>query len=74
MNKSFSIIALIVGVVLVGIGMYYFVTPAGSLPTLMPGYEIGSTTIHIKHGLAAILLALGLFAYTWFATGGKSST
>jgi hypothetical protein len=36
----------------------YFVTPGGSLPTFMPGYNAGSTHIHTMHAVAAVTAAI----------------
>jgi len=61
--------AVIVGIVLVIVAILYWITPAGSLPGFAPGFEAGSTHIHIKHGVAAFILALALFALAWFKSG-----
>jgi hypothetical protein len=45
----------------------YFVTPAGSLPTFMPGYEAGSQHIHKTHAIAAVIGAVILFVLGLFA-------
>jgi hypothetical protein len=36
----------------------YYVTPGGSLPTFMPGYNAGSTHIHTMHAVAAVTAAV----------------
>jgi hypothetical protein len=43
----------------------YFVMPAGSLPTFMPGYEAGSVHVHMKHAIFAIVAAVVLFLIGW---------
>jgi hypothetical protein len=50
----------------------YFVMPAGSLPTFMPGYEAGSAHMHMKHAYAAAAAAVILFVLGWFV--GRSRT
>ena len=70
-KKSFSIIAIILGIIFVILAIYYWITPAGSLASYIPGFEAGSTTVHFKHGLASFILALGLFTYAWFKGGKK---
>jgi hypothetical protein len=65
---------LIVPVVLVGllflaIAVVYFVEPAGSLPSFFPGHEAGSSHHHTKHGIAALVVALGCFVFAWFQSG-----
>ena len=44
----------------------YFVMPAGSLPTFMPGYLAGSDHIHIKRAAIAAVVAIVLFLIGWF--------
>jgi hypothetical protein len=44
----------------------YFTTQAGSLPTFLPGYEAGSTHVHLKHGVVAVVAAVILFLIGWF--------
>jgi hypothetical protein len=44
----------------------YFVMPAGSLPTFMPGYEAGSAHVHVKHAVIAVVAGVVLFLIGWF--------
>ena len=67
-------LAVVVGIVLIVIGIVYFVEPASSLPSFFPGHAAGSTHHHVKHGIAAILVGLACFAFAWFNTGPKKST
>jgi hypothetical protein len=72
-NKSISILAGLVGVVLIIVAIIYWRIPAGSLPHYFPGYFSGSSTIHFKHGLASLILGLGALALAWFRSGKKSA-
>ena len=45
----------------------YFVTPAGSLPSFLPGFEPGSAHIHVMHGFVALIVALVMLAVAWVA-------
>lgn len=72
MKKPVVILLIIAGVLFLALAVYYFVTPAGSLPQGFPGYEAGSLHKHFKHGLAAFILALGCGVLAWFALGKKS--
>ena len=74
MKKPVVILLSILGIVFLGLAIYYWVTPAGSLPHSFPGYQAGSKHVHLKHGLAELLLALGCGVLAWFATGKKSGT
>jgi hypothetical protein len=59
-------IAIVLGLICVALAILYFVVPAGSLPSFLPGYELGSPRIHMKHGVAAAVAAVVLFAIGWF--------
>lgn len=72
-NSPLAIIAFIVGFALIGLAALYWSTPAGSLPAYIPGYAAGSTTIHIKHGIASLLLGLGAWVLAWFKSGKKTT-
>ena len=73
MNKKTSIIAgTILGIIFIVIAIVYWTVPAGSLPSVFPGAAVGSTTIHFKHGLAAIIVSILSFIWVWFASGKKS--
>lgn len=67
-------LAVILGIILIVIGIVYFVEPAGSLPSFFPGHEAGSSHHHVKHGIAAILVGLACFAFAWFNSGPKKSS
>jgi len=73
MNKPLVWIGIIVGIGFVALAVLYWITPAGALPSFMPGYEAGSSAIHVKHGIASLLLGLAVLAYAWFQTGPKHS-
>jgi len=67
-----SIVATVLGIVFVILAVYYWMTPAKSLPAFFPGYEASSLTKHFKHGIASLLLGFGCFALAWFQSGKKS--
>jgi hypothetical protein len=59
-------LAFLLAVICVIAAVMYFVMPAGSLPTFMPGYEAGSTHMHLKHAAVALAAAVVLFLIGWF--------
>ncbi|MDE1975159.1 MAG: hypothetical protein KGI49_01470 [Patescibacteria group bacterium] len=73
-NRTLVAVSVVVGVLFVLLAIYYWVTPAGSLPSFMPGFESGSAHVHLKHGLASFIVGLGVFAYAWFKGGKRGAT
>jgi uncharacterized membrane protein HdeD (DUF308 family) len=69
-NKRILVpLAIVVGVLLILLGLVYFVEPAKSLPGFLPGHEAGSAHHHVKHGIAALFVGLACLVYAWFNTG-----
>jgi predicted permease len=58
-------LAYLLAIICIIAAVMYFVMPAGSLPTFMPGYEAGSAHIHMKHAIIAIVAAIVLFLIAW---------
>lgn len=74
MNKKIlTFLSVLLGIIFMILALVYWSTPAGSLPTYLPGYISGSIIVHFKHGLASLILALALFAFAWFKSGEKLS-
>jgi hypothetical protein len=65
--------AIVVGVLLLVVGVIYFVDSASALPSFFPGHQAGSAHHHVKHGIAAVLLGLGCLVLAWFQTGPRSA-
>jgi hypothetical protein len=66
-------LAVVVGVVLLVIAVVYWIEPAKSLPSFFPGHDSSSSTHHVKHGIAALVVGIGCFALAWFQSGTKPS-
>jgi hypothetical protein len=60
------IVAILLGFVFAAVAIVYWTMPAGSLPGFLPGFEAGSTLVHVKHGIAAAIVALLCFAFGWY--------
>jgi heme A synthase len=60
------IVAIVVGLIFLALAALYWLTPGGSLPTFLPGYESGSTAVHVKHALGALIVGLAALAFAWF--------
>ena len=74
MKKIRLTFLIILGLIFLGIAIYYWVTPAGSLVHFFPGYLAGSKSVKLKHGILAIILALGCGVLAWFSTGNSSTS
>jgi hypothetical protein len=66
--------AIVVGLALLALAILYFVDTASALPSFIPGHEAGSSHHHVKHGIAALALAIGAFVFAWFQTEGGTRT
>jgi hypothetical protein len=64
-----KMLAYLLAIICIIAAVIYFVTPAGSLPTFMPGYQAGSGHIHKTHAIIAAVAAVILFLLGWF--GGR---
>jgi hypothetical protein len=68
-NRALILPAVALGIVLVVVGIVYLAEPAKSLPSFFPGHTAGSNHHHVKHALAAFIVAIGAFVFAWFQTG-----
>lgn len=66
--RAVTVILAVVGLACVGVAIYYWVTPAGSLPSFFPGHKSGSNVIHVKHGIAAVIAGVLVLLGAWFAS------
>ena len=71
-HPAVIVAAVVFGIAFVALGIFYWVEPAGSLPSLLPGHEAGSAHHHVKHGIASFLLGVALLIFAWFQTGDRS--
>ena len=60
------IVAVILGLAFAAVAIVYWTMPAGSLPGFLPGFEAGSSLVHVKHGIAAAAAAVLCFALGWY--------
>ncbi|MFZ0067019.1 MAG: hypothetical protein WAK90_12695 [Pseudolabrys sp.] len=44
----------------------YFLVPADSLPTFLPGHETGLMRIRTKHGMLSGAIGVVLLGVSWF--------
>jgi amino acid permease len=68
-HRSLILPAVVLGVVLLVVAVIYLVDSASALPSFFPGHQAGSSHHHVKHGIAAFVVALACFAFAWFQTG-----
>jgi hypothetical protein len=70
-NRTLVFLGIAGGIICIAMAIVYWATPAKDLP--LPnflGHE-NSSTHHIKHGIAAFLVGLALFAFAWFKSGPR---
>ena len=72
-SRALIVLAALAGVALLVIAGVYFADPAKSLPSFFPGHDASSGHHHTKHGIAAVVVALGCFAFAWFRSGPKAA-
>jgi hypothetical protein len=68
-HRNLILPAIVLGIAFLVVSGIYFAEPAGSLPSFFPGHEAGSSHHHTKHGIAALVVALGCFVFAWFQSG-----
>jgi hypothetical protein len=66
--------AVLAGIVFLVIAVVYFADTAHALPSFFPGHSSAPTSHHhVKHGIAALVVALACFVFAWFQTGPKTT-
>lgn len=73
-KKMIPILSYIVAALFVILAIMYFMTPANHLSTFIPGHDATLDKPHFKHGVAALLIAVGCVAFGWFQGGPKKSS
>ncbi|HVP02056.1 MAG TPA: hypothetical protein VMT10_05755 [Solirubrobacteraceae bacterium] len=73
-HRNLVVPAIVVGCVFLVIAFVYWLEPASSLPSFFPGHDAASSHHHVKHGVAAFVVALGCFAFAWFQTGPSDTS
>jgi hypothetical protein len=63
---------IILGIVFAAAGVLYLTETAAHLPSLLPGHQAGSAHHHVKHALAAFVLALLAWTGAWLTTGKRT--
>jgi uncharacterized membrane protein HdeD (DUF308 family) len=69
--RVLTIVLVILGVACIAVGIYYFLTPASSLPSYFPGHLAGSLHKHVKHGVAALFVGLLCLLGAWMFSAKK---
>jgi hypothetical protein len=70
-SRALIPLAVVAGVILLIVAIVYWVEPASSLPSFFPGHQAGDSEHHVKHGIAALVLALACFVFAWFKSGPR---
>jgi uncharacterized membrane protein YdjX (TVP38/TMEM64 family) len=69
--RVLMILVIILGLAFIALGVYYWVTPAGSLPSFFPGHLAGSVHKHVKHGVAALFVGVLCLLGAWMFSAKK---
>ena len=73
-RKPLAAAAVVLGVAFIAIAIMYWTVPAKSLPGPgFLGHQSGDSAVHVKHGIASLLVGLACFAYAWFQSGPSKS-
>lgn len=59
-------ILILLGIILIVVAVVYLLVPADALPSFMPGFDASLARPRTKHGLAAGVVGIVLFAIGWF--------
>jgi len=70
-RRLLTVLAVVIGLALVALAVVYWVEPARSLPSWIPGHQAGSAHHHVKHGIASFLVGLALLVFAWFQSGPR---
>ena len=73
MSKPLPLLAGLLGIVALVLSAVYWLTPAGSLPGFLPGFEAGSSHVDVAHALVLLIVAVVLFALAWFQRASGDS-
>lgn len=66
MTRPPPLLVGLLGVVFLALAAVYWLTPAGSLPSFLPGFEAGADRVHVTHAIVSLVVALALFVFAWF--------
>lgn len=55
-RKVLVTLLVLIGLILIAVGIVYFVVKAGSLPSFIPGHIANSSAHHSKRGLVAVIV------------------
>ena len=73
-RRTLVVAAVLVGVLCLVVAVIYWVDNASQLPSFFPGHKAGSSHVHVKHGIAALILGLGALVLAWFQTGPRHTS
>jgi hypothetical protein len=61
-----KILLTVLGLALIAVAAVYFLMPADSLPSFLPGYEAGLMRPRMKHGIVAAVAGVVALAAGWW--------
>lgn len=66
-----TVLATVLGLILIGVAVVYFADTAAKLPSFFPGHSAGSQHHHTKHGIAALILGVLALIAAWMSAGKR---
>ncbi len=66
------VVAIVLALCFAMLAVFYWITPAGSLPEFLPGFEPGSAHVHVKHGAVAAAVAIVFFVLGFYASRSRA--
>ena len=64
--RAVAVVAALLGLVSLVLAVVYFLTPAASLPSFLPGFQPGEAAIHVKHAIGSLVAAIAFFVVAGF--------
>jgi uncharacterized membrane protein YvlD (DUF360 family) len=63
--RGLVLVLLVVGLVALAAGVFYFATPANKIPTWLPGRVTGKSYHHVRRATAALVVAVLCAVGAW---------
>lgn len=69
-RRTLAVVLAVIGIIAIIVGIIYFVSPAHSVPSFLPGHIAGKSYHHVKRAIAGVVVGVVLVVAAWW-TGKK---